>query len=142
MLLIQFSYSPSLYWQRRNSEASKNCKRCSQCSQGTVDIKGGRKSREGWLAEVDRHEATPDDRRGLSLLMKESGELASTPKAIEQCWHHHFRKLFNMPSHYCSSVIDEMTSHPPHLELDDHPTLGDPGQDEEREGRGKDRDPS
>ena len=61
--------------------------------------------------------------RRPTALMKEDGEMTSSPEKVKKQWHHHFSRILNIPSEYSQEVIDLMPRRTPFLELDDPPTL-------------------
>ena len=61
--------------------------------------------------------------RRPTALMKEDGEMTSSPEEVKKQWHHHFSRILNIPSEYSQEVIDLMPRRTPFLELDDPPTL-------------------
>ena len=58
-----------------------------------------------------------------SVLLKKNGEMTANPGEVRQLWHDHFREILNIPSEYSQEEIDGLPQHPPHLELDEPPTL-------------------
>ena len=54
---------------------------------------------------------------------KPNGELTCVPDEERAAWFNHFSGVLNITSPYRQEVIDEMTSHPPVLELDNPPTF-------------------
>ena len=61
--------------------------------------------------------------RRPTAILKRDGELAANSEEIKQQWHDHFEEILNVPSDFSPEVIEEMPSLPPHLELDDPPTM-------------------
>ena len=61
--------------------------------------------------------------RRPTALLKDDGELTTTPEEVKHRWFQHFSKILNVPSEFCQDAIDTIPSHPPYLELDGPPTL-------------------
>ena len=61
--------------------------------------------------------------RRSTALMKEDGEMTSSPEEGKKQWHHHFSRILNIPSEYSQEVIDLVPRRIRLLELDVPPTL-------------------
>ena len=61
--------------------------------------------------------------RRPATLIKENGDVTTSPDKVKRQWHHHFSKILNLPSMYNQDVIEEMARLPHQLELDDPPTM-------------------
>ena len=57
-----------------------------------------------------------------TAVLKEDGELTTSPEEVRSRWHRHFTQILNIPSEFCEHVIDDMASQPTRLDLDDPPT--------------------
>ena len=69
------------------------------------------------MAHAGRQPARP------TRLCKGNEAMTRGPEEVKRTWYEHFSHVLNIPSHYQESVLDEMTSLPPALELDHPPTF-------------------
>ena len=53
-----------------------------------------------------------------TALVRDNGEMTTSPEEVRQQWHQHFSRILNVTSEYCQEVIDETPRRPPRLEFD------------------------
>ena len=51
--------------------------------------------------------------RRPTAILKEDGELTTSPEEVKVRWYDHFKEILNIPSDFCHEVIDEIPSFPP-----------------------------
>lgn len=59
---------------------------------------------------------------GQTALLKENGDVTTSPEEVTARWHGHFKKILNIPSEYKEEVIAEIQQLPTKSHLDEPPT--------------------